>query len=305
MILKKGFYNNIIGLIFLATYAKIFPVICARSLVIFPLSDQPLMKNVAQIQSIAESGDLSAAHQALDGLLEMGPRNVEALKLRARLFEVSGQFQQEAKIWDQIARIDKEDTDLSDYINRRQSEDRENFYFTDSLPGGGKRFIAFPRRMVRAAGMGLLGCVVFLVLARLAEMWSVLSHPVVMLSSFFLCVIAPWLAIVASYVQSLRHITVSKDGLEIATRFKVHKMPWQDVDKVYLAQDDRHETYRLSLIIVAKDTAPFDVEIDFNENTTPIRARSYFVREILQNWGEPSYVSRRAVVTGAKTTIKA
>jgi hypothetical protein len=263
------------------------------------------MKNVAQIQSIAESGDLNSAHQALDGLLEMGPRNVEALKLRARLYEVSGQFQQEAKIWDQIARIDRDDTDLTDYIARRQHEDRENFYFTDALPGGGKRFVAFPRRMVRAAATGLIGCVIFLVMARLAGVWPVLNQPVIMLASFALLVISPWFAILASYARSLRYVTISKEGLEIATRFKVHKMPWASVDRVILAQDDRHDTYRLSLVVMAKDDGQFNFELDFNENTTPIRARSYFVREIMHTWGEPTYASRKSIDTSGRTTLKA
>jgi tetratricopeptide (TPR) repeat protein len=263
------------------------------------------MKNVAQIQTIAESGDLGSAHEALDALLEMGPRNVEALKLRARLYEVSGQFQQEAKIWDQIARIDREDNDLAEYIARRQHEDRENFYFTDAIPGGGKKFVAFPRQMVRAAASGLVGCVIFLIIARLAGVWPILNHPAVMLSSFAFLVISPWFAIVSSYAKSLRYVCVTKEGIEIATRFKLHKLSWTQVENVFLAQDDRQETYQLSLIVMAKDEAAFNLELDFNENTTPIRARSYFVREIMQSWGEPSYVSRRSIDLGHRATIKA
>lgn len=262
------------------------------------------MKNVAEIQSIAESGDLHSAHQALDGLLEMGPRNIEALKLRARLFEVSGQFQQEAKIWDQIARIDRDDVDLSEYVSRRQHEDRENFYFTDALPGGGKRFIAYPRRMIRAGAAGIMGCALFLVMARLATVWPILNSPIIMLSSFALLVISPWFAIVHSYIRSLRYVTITKEGLEIGSRFKVHKLPWSSVDKVILAQDDRHETYRLSMVVLAKTDDLFNVEIDFNENTTSIRARSYFVREVIHTWGEPSYGSRKTVSTDTRTTLK-
>ena len=261
------------------------------------------MKNVAQIQSIAESGDLHAAHQALDGMLELGPRNIEALKLRARLFEVAGRFQQEAKIWDQIARIDRDDTDLAEYIARRQSEDRENFYFTDALPTGGKRFIAFPRRMVRAAGMGLMGCVLFLILARLSAIWPVLNTPVIMLSAFGFFVIAPWFGILASYAKSLRYVSVTKEGIEVATRFKVHKLAWEDVDHIYLAQDDRADIYTLSLVVLGKDHLNF--ELDFNENTTTIRARSYLVREIMTAWGEPAYASRKTIDTGTRPTIKA
>jgi tetratricopeptide (TPR) repeat protein len=263
------------------------------------------MRNVAEIQNLAENGDLSGAHQALDGLLEMGPRNVEALKLRARLFEVAGKFQQEAKIWEQVAKIDREDSDLEQYIVRRQSEDRENFYFTDALPGGGKRFIAFPRKMVRAASIGLVGCIVFLGMARLSQVYPILNHPVIMLSAFAALVISPWLAILISYAKSLRFVSVSRQGIEIATRFKVHKFEWSDVDQIYLAQDDRHDTYQLSILIMGRNADQPCFEMDFNENTTPIRARSYFVRELIASWGEPNYVARKTVNTDGRRTIKA
>lgn len=263
------------------------------------------MKNVAEIQNIAESGDIPSAHNALDALLAMGPGNIDALKLRARLFEVAGRFQQESKIWDQVAKIDREDDDLAQYILRRQGEDRENFYFTDSLPGGGKRFIAFPRRMVRAASIGLIGCLVFLAIARLSQSFPILNHPVIMLSSFGLFVIAPWIAILASYANSIRHVNVTKEAIEIATRFKTHRVLWTSVEHVYLAQDDREDTYQLSLLVIGREKETPLFELDFNENTTPIRARSYLVREIMNTWGEPHYVSRKAIDTAGRRMIKA
>lgn len=263
------------------------------------------MKNVAEIQTIAESGDLSSAHTALDALLAMGPRNIEALKLRARLYEVSGRFQLEAKVWDQISRIDRDDDDLTQYIIRRQSEDRENFYFTDSLPGGGKRFIAFPRKVVRSAMIGLMGCMMFMVLARLSPTYPTLNHPLIMVSSFAFFVIAPWIGILTSYVRSLRHVSVTKSGIEIVTPFRKHSLAWSDVDQVYLAQDDRHDTFRLSLLVVSREPSIPTLELDFNENTTPIRARSYFVKEIMNAWGEPNYISRKSVDISGRKTIKA
>jgi hypothetical protein len=261
------------------------------------------MKNVAEIINIAESGDLAGAHQALDQLLAMGPGNIEALKLRARLFEVAGRFLQESKIWEQVARIDRDDTDLAAYIARRQGEDREHFYFTDTIPNGGKRFIAFPRRMIKAATIGLVGCVTFLIMARLATIYPVLNHPFIMLSAFTGLVISPWIAILVSYSKSLRYINVSKDGLEIATRFRLHKMPWNTVEQVYLAQDDRHDTYKLSLVVTRRGQDDAAFELDFNENSTSIRARSYFVREIMNAWGEPNYVARKNVVTTGRKLI--
>jgi hypothetical protein len=262
------------------------------------------MKNVAEIQNIAESGDLSEAHSALDALLTMGPRNVEALKLRARLYEVAGRFQLESKVWEQISKIDREDDDLSQYILRRQNEDRENFYFTDALPGGGKRFIAFPRKVVRSVGIGLFGCIGFMVLARLSTSYPKLNDPLIMTSSFAFFVLAPWLAILSSFFRSLRHMSVTKTGLEFKIPFRKYQMAWSDVEQVYLAQDDRHETFQLSFIVIAKDPSMPAVEMDFNENTTPIRARSYLVREIINSWGEPQYAARKSINTDGRKLLK-
>ncbi len=253
------------------------------------------MKNVAQILTIAESGDLAGAHSALDSLLSMGSKNVDALKLRARLLEVAGRFQMEAKIWSQIAKIDRDDVDLHQYVTRRQNEDRENFYFTDTLPNGGKKFYAFPRQMVRHASIGLAGCLFFLGLARLSPIYPILNHPAIMLTAFGLFVICPWIAILITYTRSLRFVTVSKTSFEVATRFKTHTFDWSSVEQVYLAQDDRQETYQLSLVIVNRNPDSPCFELHFNEHTTAIRARSYLIREITGAWGEPSYVARKSI----------
>lgn len=267
-------------------------------------SDPFCMKNVAEIQSIAESGDLSEAHSALDALLAMGPRNVEALKLRARLYEVAGRFQLEAKVWEQVSKIDREDDDLTQYILRRQNEDRENFYFTDSLPGGGKRFIAFPRKVVRSVGIGLVGCLLFMGMARLSTVYPSLNHPLIITGSFALFVVTPWLGILRSFIRSLRHMSVTKTGLELVIPFRTYRMSWSDVEQVYLAQDDRHDTFQLSLLVVSKDPSIPTIELDFNENTTPIRARSYFVREIMNSWGEPQYTARKSINTDGRKMLK-
>lgn len=248
--------------------------------------------NVARIQKMAETGDLQGAHDALDTLLTMGPHNLEALKLRARLHEVAGRFHQEALLWEKVAQISRDDEDLLDYLVRRQTEDRENFYFTDTLPGGGKRFLAFPRRMVRSASIGLIGCLTFLTVARLGQVYAFLLHPVTMLTSFFVLVMAPWLGIIWSYARSIRHVSVTVEGVSVATRFKTHLLPRQEIDGVYMVHDDRRDTWKLSMVLITKDKNLPCVEIDFNENSTSIRARSYFAKELHRYYGEPEYCGK-------------
>src|SRR4051812_29827081 len=121
------------------------------------------MLHVKQIRAVIEAGEADQAHQALDQLLALGPNNTDALKLRASLLEHEGRFAAEAKIWEKIAVIDREDADAVAFLLRRQLEDREHFYFTDDVPGGGRRFMAYPRRLINHSALGLAGCVGFLV----------------------------------------------------------------------------------------------------------------------------------------------
>jgi hypothetical protein len=248
--------------------------------------------NVAKIQTLAESGDLQGAHQALDNLLDIGPNNLAALKLRAQLLGITGRFFEESAVWEKISLIARDDDDLMDYLVRRQSEDREHYYFTDAIPGGGKRFLAFPRKMVTAATLGLVGCMTFLIIARLGLKFPIFNHPMVIISGFVGLVLAPWVGIMWSYAKSIRHVTVAMDGFEVATRFKRHHIPRSDVLNVFVAYEDKKNTWNLSVIVTPKDATKPAFEIDLNEKSTPIRARTHFLRELTRFFGEPKYAAK-------------
>jgi hypothetical protein len=263
--------------------------------------------NVARIQERAESGDLHGAEQALEALLEMGPRNLEALKLKAQLFAVKGRFFDEAKIWEKVSQIAREDDDLLDYLVRRQTEDREHFYFTDPLQNGGKKFLAFPRRLMSTATFGFIGCLTFLTLARLGTKYPILVHPVFVISAFFLLVAAPFLGIMISYMRSTRYISVGMDGVEVAKRIGKHKIARSDVEKVYLAYDDSKADWTLHLVFINKDKSGANFHIDFGEHSTAIRARTHFLKEIMRFFGDPESIATKDLhlVLAAQKVIKA
>lgn len=250
------------------------------------------MLHVKQIREIVDAGKNPEAHDALDQLLALGPNNTDALKLRARLFEIEGRFSDEGRIWDRVAVIDREDPDAVTYILRRQLEDREHFYFTDDIPGGGRRFLAYPRSLVNRSAMGLAGCVAFLLASQLSTRIPSLGEPVVMLGLFTLFVISPWIGIVATYISGIKSLALTPQGVDIATRLKVTSFKWDDLEKVYLARSSVDDEAYLSLVIMPKDRTVRPVEIDLNQGSTAIRARSYLVREFARLYAEPECVSR-------------
>jgi hypothetical protein len=253
------------------------------------------MLHVKQIRTIVDSGKNDEAHAALDQLLALGPQNTEALKLRAQLFEFEGRFAEEAGIWDRIAAIDHEDAEAVSYLLRRQVEDREHFYFTDDIPGGGRRFMAYPRNLVNTSAIGLAGCVAFLLTSRLSLAFPVLADPVVMLCGFAILVVLPWISIVLTYFTAIRHLSITAGGVEISTRIKTVSVSWPDMDKVCIARSLTEGGSTLSLVLVPKDRALPPVEIDLHQRSTPIRARSYLVREIARLFNEPEYATREAL----------
>ncbi len=253
------------------------------------------MLHVKQIREIVDQGQSDEAHAALDQLLALGPNNTEALKLRARLLEAEGRFHEEARIWDRIAQVDREDPDAVAFLMRRQLEDREHFYFTDDVPGGGRRFLAYPRALINNSAMGLIGCIAFLLSTRLTPRFPVLADPVAMLSLFGFFVMLPWLSIVWVYFRSIRSLTVSQTGVSVSTRVKTRVLAWGEIDKVYLARTFSPKGTGLTLVFLPKGQEVKPIEIDLNHGSSCIRARSYLVREISRHFQEPEYARREVL----------
>ena len=254
------------------------------------------MQHVKQIREIALRGETNAAHDALDNLLALGPKNTEALKLRASLYEREGRFGEELQIWNKIMLVDQEDPDLLSYVLKRQTEEREHFYFTDDLQEGGRRFRAYPRSLVRMAVMGFTGCIGFLLASRIMPSLPVLnqmdqaSQAMAMLGLFLVMVMGPWIGIMYIFINMLMSLTVNRTGIEFKTSMRRISMPWPTIDQVILLHDLSGEEARLSLMFVPKDKVLPIVEIDLGQDSTCIRARSYLINEISRSFHEPHYM---------------
>ena len=250
------------------------------------------MRHVKDIQQIYVEGRIEDAQSALDDLLTLGPRNADALKLRAKLFEAEGRFADEARAWEKVLAADPEDQDAVTYFLGRQMEDREYFYFTDDLAGGGRKFLAYPRTLVTTSAFGLVGCVAFLTVTKLIQIFPILGHPAFLLSSFGLFVLGPWVQIILTYIRSLRAICISPQGIEISTRFRKHTLQWMDLDKISLVRDlSDAENPAIKLVVSPKDQLLPRLEVDLSKDSTAVRARTYLVREITRAFREPAYLT--------------
>ena len=229
---------------------------------------------------------------ALDQLLSLGPGNIEALKLKCFLYSLEGKFREEFMAWEKVLDQDYEDPDARYFFRRRDMEEREGFYFTDSLSRGGRRFLAHPRSLINASLGGLLGCTIFLLVSGYARSYIMLASPLVSFSSFFLCVILPWFFILLSWIRGLREVLITSEGVVFNARVKSYSLAWQNTESAFLAHLYTEGKQKLSLILIPSDPGGEVFELDLSRDSSTIRARSLFIDEVCRCFGRPICVRR-------------
>ncbi|WP_132317073.1 tetratricopeptide repeat protein [Pseudobacteriovorax antillogorgiicola] len=261
------------------------------------------MRHVNAIEKLIENGHVDEAHESLEELLAIGPNNVQALKLLAALYVHEGRFEDEEKVWRRVFEIDNEDIDAIEYFQKVQLEDREHYYFTDVLPGGGRRFIAYPRSLVNISMIGLVGCVGFLLLTRFSSEQEMMKSPLAVMTCFLVLVISPWVGIIYTWAKSLRTVNVTSSCIEIKTRFKSFRYDWDQLKKISLAHSQNPSDEVLRLVIVPSPEKGPPVTIDFNEDTSSIRARRYLINEIRDFHSKIDYDILEDLNLNKKTTV--
>ena len=247
------------------------------------------MKHLSSIRNLMEEGQVVEAKTALENLLELGPHNLEALKIKASIFAAEGKFKEEEKIWHQILELTPDDEDAIEYIQQRQID----FYFTDDLPGGARRFLAYPRALVKISLIGLMCCMSFLMLTKVSEEKAWGMTPELIYLAFLLLVICPWIGIIYTWSRSLKNVVTSYEGIEVAARFKNYAYKWNELKEVCLVSAFNPFEPDLRLLIVPMKNGHNPISIDLNEESTSIRARSFLINELLNHYPNARYVCEK------------
>lgn len=261
------------------------------------------MMHVKQIREVVEERRRDEAFDALDRLLELGPYNTEALKLKALLYAQKGQFQSENDMWRKVIEIDREDPDAINYFQRKHLEDNEYFYFSDELIGGGRRFLTYPRKLIRNAMLALAGCISFLLLSTLYTKYPLLQEPVIILPLFIFLVLIPWLFTVSTWFFSVRHISINKHGIVFKNYLGTRSIFWKDVHNLVITYNGQNQEDSLTLVIETNRKELPCIEVNLMPEKTIIRARHHFITAISSSFKEPSYSEREKLNTSDKIVL--
>jgi hypothetical protein len=96
---------------------------------------------------------------------------------------------------------------------------------------------------------------------------------------------------------------MTAEGIRIATRMREWRFNWPELEKICLARSGTAEQPRLQLVFLPKDRSLHPVEINLMHGSTPLRARSYVIKEITKLFGEPEYTTREALGLHARKTV--
>ena len=85
------------------------------------------MKTIEDIRDLIDQGMRKEAIEELDNLLELGPNNIEGLRLKCVLLAQEGRLPEERMIWEKIISIDPENIEAQCYFDLQYLEEREKY----------------------------------------------------------------------------------------------------------------------------------------------------------------------------------
>lgn len=249
------------------------------------------MKHIRDAKKLVDLGNGPAALEILDNLLELAPRNTEALRLKAQILDHWGHFDISFDLLKRISTLEgPNSTILEDYEDRLQ-EEREAMVFSEITPEG-RWYFAFPRTQMWISLYGFLGCAAFLLMS---SNWSSRSSESLpqLLVAFFMLVLVPWVALIVIHLRGIKKILIGVEGIKICTPFSSRVHRWSEISAAAIEYDPNVQTSHLVLKIFGKSNLKEPLEtFDVSKNASVVRARRHFVRNILAYIDCVSYLAR-------------
>lgn len=238
------------------------------------------MKHLTDAQKLLTEGDSVAALGIIEGVLDLAPRNPEALRLKATVLDSWGRFDDSLTTLHHLSQMSGLSDEVMREIGRRAQEEKEAIVYSE-LTHEGRWYFAFPALQIWISLYGFAGCGIFLLLSpsllnQGPERFSDL------LQAFGFFVVLPWLALMAVHLIGVKRILVGLQGIRVCTRFKEKNYSWDTLGVGVIEYDQDFKTGHLRLLIFSKNdrTAPV-LKFDISRKTSVVRARRHFVRNIL------------------------
>lgn len=249
------------------------------------------MKHVNEAQKLFAAGDGTGALQVLENLLDLAPRNPEALRMKARILDSWGRFDESYQTLLKLSQLPNPTQDVVQEIEQRAVEERESILFSE-LTSEGRWYYSFPGSQLWVSILGLMGCAMFLISSSQVNFANP-NEVVAMALSFVFLVLLPCLFLAVIQLSGIKKILVGLRGMTVCTRFKEKLYTWDElkVAVIEFDPDPRVDFLRLKLFGQGESRTPL-LSLDISKGRSVVRARRHFLKNILTHIDTISYVTR-------------
>ncbi|MEY4065112.1 MAG: hypothetical protein RIR26_1320 [Pseudomonadota bacterium] len=249
------------------------------------------MKHVNEAQKLFAAGDGTGALQVLENLLDLAPRNPEALRMKARILDSWGRFDESYQTLLKLSQLPNPSQEVVQEIEQRAIEEREAILFSE-LTSEGRWYYSFPGSQLWVSILGLMGCAMFLISSSQINFANP-NEVVAMALSFVFLVLLPCIFLAVIQLSGIKRILVGLRGMTVCTRFKEKLYTWDELKAAVIEfdPDPRVDFLRLKLFGQGESRTPL-LNLDISKGRSVVRARRHFLKNILTHIDTISYVTR-------------
>lgn len=253
------------------------------------------MKHVNEALKLYNSGDGVGALQVLDNLLDLAPRNPEALRLKARILDAWGRFDESYQVLLALSQLPNPSDEAVHEIEQRASEEREAVLFSE-LTSEGRWYYSFPGAQLLVSIVGLVGCALFLVTSSQVNFANP-NEVIAMVLSFCFLVLLPCIFLIVIQLTGIKKILVGLRGISVSTRFSEKSYAWDEVKAAVVEYDSdpRVDFLRLKVFGLQDAKEPL-LNLDMSRAKSVVRARRHFLKNVLTHVDTVCYVARNSDV---------
>lgn len=238
------------------------------------------MKHLYDAQQFLKKGESQAAMTVLENLLDLAPRNPEALRLKALILDSWGRFDESLATLHNLSQMSGLTQECASDIERRAFEEKEAVVYSE-LSSEGRWYFAFPAIQVWISLYGFLGCAFFLLLSPnlLSQGNERFSD---LMAAFLFFVVMPWIGLMIVHFTGIKKILVGINGVKICSRLSEINIRWDQINAAVVEHDPDILKSKLSLILYSKESpSKILYKFDVSKKGGVVRARRHFVRSIL------------------------
>lgn len=274
----------------------IFMAVGLQTLLSF--ADALHMKHVNEALKLYNAGDGNGSLQVLDNLLDLAPRNPEALRLKARILDAWGRFDESYQVLLALSQLPSPSEEAVQEIEQRASEEREAILFSE-LTSEGRWYYSFPGAQLLVSIFGLVGCALFLITSSQVNFANP-NEVIAMALSFCFLVLLPCVFLVVMQLTGIKKILVGLRGISVSTRFSERSYAWEDLKAAVVEYDTdpRVDFLRLKVFGLQDPKEPI-LNLDMSRSKSVVRARRHFMKNVLTHMDTVCYVAR---ITSELTT---